>query len=121
MIVAGFGFRSSAGLSSLEAALVLARQGLPAVTHLATASDKAAALAPLAEILGLPVIGIAPEALVSAATITRSCASLKARGTGSVAEASALAAAGAGARLLRPRCLSPDRMATCAIAQGALS
>ncbi|ENO84722.1 hypothetical protein C666_16775, partial [Thauera linaloolentis 47Lol = DSM 12138] len=41
-----------------------------------------------------------------------------ARGCGSVAEAAALAAAGQGARLLAIRHISPDRSATCAIAQG---
>jgi len=40
------------------------------------------------------------------------------RGCGSVAEAVALAAAGAGGRLLVTRHMSPDRTATCAIAQG---
>lgn len=118
MIVAGFGFRSGAGLPSLRAAFALAQQGRPPVTHLATASDKLPALAPLAEALGLPLTGIAPEALANASTLTNSTASLTARGTGSVAEAAALAAAGAGARLLGPRRISPDRMATCAIAQG---
>ena len=118
MIVAGFGFRYGAGLPSLRAALALAQRGQPPVTHLATASDKLSALAPLAEALGLPLTGIAPEAPARASTLTSSVASLAARETGSVAEASALAAAGAGARLLGPRRISPDRMATCAIAQG---
>lgn len=121
MIVAGFGFRSGAGVASLRAALVLAQKGLPAVTHLATASDKLPALAPLADVLGLPLTGVAPEALAAAPTLTSSTASRAARDTGSVAEASALAAAGRGARLLTCRHISPDRMATCAIAQGPLS
>jgi len=118
VIVAGFGFRSSAGLSSLRAALVQAQHGLPSVTHLATASDKVPALVPLAEALGLPLIGVLPERLVEAPTLTSSAASLAARRTGSVSEASALAAAGPGARLLSPRCISADRTATCAIAEG---
>lgn len=120
MIVAGFGFRSAAGLASLRAALSLAQEGLPAITHLATAADKAEALTPLAEILGLPVVGIEPEALALVTTPTHSRASVHARGTGSVAEACALAGAGGAARLLRLRCISADRMATCAIARGAL-
>lgn len=119
MIVAGFGFRSGAGLSSLRAALALAQKGQPPITHLATALDKLPTLAALAEALGLPLTGISPEALARVSTVTNSSASLAARGTGSVAEASALAAAGPGARLLGPRRISPDRMATCAIAQGA--
>lgn len=118
MIVAGFGFRSGAGLASLREALALAQHGVPTVTHLATASDKLPGLAPLAEALGLPLAGVSPEALAETSTLTRSAASLAARDTGSVAEASALAAAGPGARLLTTRHISPDRMATCAIAQG---
>ena len=118
MIVAGFGFRSGASLSSLRGALALAQKGHPPVTHLATAQDKLAALVPLAQALGLPVTGVAPEALTVAPTTTCSAASQAAHAVGSVAEASAMAAAGAGARLLSPRHISPDRMATCAIAQG---
>lgn len=118
MIVAGFGFRSGAGLPSLRAALALAQQGLPPVTHLATAADKVPALATLARALGLPLTGISPEALAGVSTRTDSAASRAARGTGSLAEAAALAAAGPGARLLTPRHISTDRMATCAIAQG---
>lgn len=119
MIVAGFGFRSGVSLSSLREAFALAGQGHPPVTHLATARDKAGALIPLAEALGLPVAGVAPEALAAAPTVTCSAASLAARHAGSVAEASAMAAAGAGARLLAPRQISSDRMATCAIAASA--
>lgn len=118
MIVAGFGFRAGAGISSLRTAFMLAQQGHPPVTHLATARDKLAALAPLAEALGLPLTGVEPAALAAAPTITRSAASLAAHGSGSLAEASALAAAGPGACLLGPRHISPDRMAACAIAKG---
>lgn len=120
MIVAGFGFRAGAGLPSLRAALALAQPGLPPVTHLATAADKAAALAPLARALGLPLIGLAPGRLAGVPTPTRSAASRAARGTGSVAEAAALVAAGPGARLIAGRFISADRMATCAIAQGTM-
>lgn len=118
MIVAGFGFRGTASLASLRAALDLAQADQPAVTHLATADDKTAGLAPLAKALGLPVIAIPPQALAGCVTPTRSTASLQARGTGSLAEAAALCAAGPGARLLSLRRISPDSQATCAIAQG---
>lgn len=118
MIVAGFGFRAGTGLAALREVLALAQEGHPPVTHLATAQDKTGALLALAEALGLPVTGISPEALAAVPTVTRSPASLAARHVGSVAEASAMAAAGAGAgaRLLAPRRISSDRMATCAIA-----
>ncbi|PTW97531.1 cobalamin biosynthesis protein [Pararhodobacter aggregans] len=112
MIVAGFGFSSRATLDSLQGALA-ATGGAP--DALATLADKASALAPLALSLNLPLIPVAgplPE------TLTQSERSREARGTGSVAEACALAAAGPGAYLLGPRAVSPDRLATCALAEG---
>lgn len=118
MIVAGFGFRGAADSSSLRAALALAQNGHPAVTALAAPADKAPALAVLARTLGLRVIAVSPQALSAVSTATHSAASFAARRTGSVAEASALAAAGPDARLLAPRHISPDRMATCALAEG---
>lgn len=118
MIVAGFGFRHGAPLASLRAALMLAGAGRGPVSLLATAGHKVEGLRPLADALGLPVIGFAPDHLAGVGTATRSAASLAAHGVGSIAEASALAAAGPGARLLSPRHISPDRMAACAIAQG---
>lgn len=121
MIVAGFGYRTGADVSSLRAALALAQADHPPVTTLAAPADKTALLASLAEALALPLIAVTPEALRAVETQTRSPASLAARDTGSVAEAAALAAAGPGARLIAPRHISPDRMATCAIAQGLCS
>lgn len=120
MIVAGFGFRKGAGASAFRDALALAQREHPTVTVLAAPYDKAHQLAGLAQAMGLPLIAIDSQALEAARTITQSRASLAARGTGSVAEAVALAAAGPGAHLLTPRHISPDRMATCAIAQGVL-
>ncbi|QGP80622.1 cobalamin biosynthesis protein [Sphingobium sp. CAP-1] len=118
MIVAGFGCRTSATAASLRAALAEAQHGLPPVTLLAAPQDKLPALEPLAQALNLPSVGIAPDALAAIATPTHSAASLSARHVGSVCEAAALAAAGPGATLIVGRCVSPDRMATCAIAQG---
>jgi cobalt-precorrin 5A hydrolase len=88
------------------------------VDALAGPRSKARLLTELAEALVLPFIPLAPEALAGVPTPTHSPASLAAYGTGSVAEASALVAAGAGACLLSPRHISPDRLATCALAQG---
>lgn len=113
MIVAGFGFSSRAGLASLRSALAAAGGGADA---LATLADKAPLLERLGAELGLPVIAVSgalPE------TATRSLLSLAARGTGSVAEACALDAAGPGAYLLGRRAVSGDRLATCALAKGA--
>jgi cobalt-precorrin 5A hydrolase len=118
MIIAGFGFRAEATLSALQNALASAQHGQPHVSLLAVPDDKAALAQLLANTMDLPLIAISPEALRSAQTATQSTASLEARQTGSVAEACALAAAGPGARLLTPRHISSDRMATCAIAEG---
>ncbi|OAN60013.1 cobalamin biosynthesis protein [Sphingomonas sp. TDK1] len=115
MIVAGFGYRSGATVASLRAALAAAQAEAPPITHVATLADKL----PLLAELGLPAIGL--DTLDGIDTPTRSAASLAARGSGSVAEASALAAAGMGSRLLARRHISPDRLATCAIAEGTCS
>lgn len=129
MIVAGLGFRAAVSEASLRAALA----GLPAhlpPAALATAADKAVtpALQALAQDMGLPVIAIAAADLTAQQTPSQSRASLAARGVGSVAEAAALVAAAQGgtvggkqgqgaAVLLCPRVLSPDHMATAALAQ----
>lgn len=118
VIAAGFGFRRGAGTVSLRAALALAQQGQPPVTLLAAPLDKLAALVDIAAELDLPLVGITPEALMATSTRSRSLASLSARQTGSVSEASALAAAGSGSVLIAGRCISADRLATCAIAKG---
>lgn len=118
MKVAGFGFTSRATQASLADAL---RQTgcAHSVTHLATAADKAASLATLAADTGCALIALAPSDLADIDTPTQSPAAHAARNTGSLAEAAALAAAGPQARLIVTRCISSDRMATCAIAQGA--
>lgn len=118
MIVAGFGFRAEATLSALQEALASAQHGQPQVTLLAAPHDKTALVERLAEAMNLPLVAIPPDTLRSIQTPTQSSRSIDARKTGSVAEACALAAAGPGARLLTPRHISPDRMATCAIAEG---
>ena len=128
MIVAGLGFRAAASEASLRAALA----GLPAhlpPAALAPAADKAVtpALQALARHMGVPVIAIAAADLTAVQTPSQSRASLAARGVGSLAEAAALVAAAQGGRageqgqgaavLLCPRVLSPDHMATAALAQ----
>ena len=114
MRVAGFGFRASASLASLQAALSLAGGRVDAV---ATVETKTESLGDLARTLGLPVIA------VSMAALTRHDRPGSPRvralyGTGSVAESAALAAAGQGARLVVPRVTSPDGLAVAAIAEG---
>ncbi len=119
MIVAGFGFRAAATTDSLRAALIAT--GVTQVDAIATPADKAItpAFAALARQLGVPVHCITPPAMQTEKTATKSAKVLAKRGTGSVAEACALAAAGTNATLQAPRFVSPDKMATCAIAQGA--
>lgn len=117
MIVAGFGFRAAATRASLEDALSLA--GSDAQVF-ATAADKAASPVMIAfgAAFSVPVEAVASNVLSAQTTLTHSQNSQNARNTGSVAEAAALAAAGPGGRLLAPRVVSGDRMATCALAIG---
>jgi len=118
MIVAGFGFRQSASLASLQSALEGATGAMIAVDALATIDRKAGQLAPLARHLALPLIAVSVESLSDQPVLTRSPASMAAYGAGSVAEAAALAALRPKGRLLAPRALSSDRRASCAIAEG---
>ncbi|MEH6774853.1 MAG: cobalamin biosynthesis protein [Cereibacter changlensis] len=112
MRVAGIGFNSRATGASIRDALAQAG----GAEALATAETKAAALRGLAP--GLPVRGIAPDDLARQPVLTRSARVAALHGTGSLAEAAALAAAGPGARLLGPRVTSADGRATAAIAEG---
>lgn len=112
MIVAGFGFRKSATAASLQDALAKAKVAR-AVDATATLVEKAEALRPF----GGLIIEVMLEDAQAQSTLTSSKASLAAWGVGSVAEATALAAAGPGARLLGPRVVSSDGLATCALAE----
>ena len=117
MRVAGIGFRAAATAASLRDAYARAGGGAEA---LATASEKAgaAALVDFARSVGLRVLPVAAEALSAQQVLSRSELVARQFKTGSVAEAAALAAAGPGARLLGPRVVSEDGMATAAIAEG---
>lgn len=123
MIVAGFGFSTRAQDHSLRDALRLAcaASQVSGPDSLATAQDKAGALTTLSQWLGVPVHPIPQDSLARQDTRTLSPRVVAERATGSVAEAAALAAAGPGARLLTPRVHARDRLASCAIAQGAPS
>ena len=117
MIVAGFGFTTRATRDSLRDALHLTGHA-DRIDLLATVADKLDLLNALSQSLNIPTAAIAQPDLTSQTTTTQSRAADTARQTGSVAEAAALAAAGPNARLLVARCISTDRMATCAIATG---
>jgi cobalt-precorrin 5A hydrolase len=119
MKVAGFGFRRNVTFASLREALNAAG-GAEGVTVIATVSDKmdSGAFERLARDLNVPVKAISADALVDVATSTQSGFVRKRFGTGSVAEAVALVAAGRHARLISTRAVSSDRTATAAIAEG---
>ncbi len=119
MIIAGLGFRKDAGVDSLRDALL--RAGGQNATALATAADKADAqsIRQLAAERGLQIHAIPTDLLAKQPVLTHSPRVAQLYGTGSLAEAAALAAAGAGAKLLGPRVTSIDGKATAALATGA--
>ncbi|MER8545962.1 cobalamin biosynthesis protein [Mesorhizobium sp. M0684] len=120
MMVAGIGSRKGVSardvLAAVETALEAHGLALPALSALATTSlkqDEAAIFAAGRE-LRLPVIVVEQDELKAASTTSRSDLSQEHAGTPSVSEASALAAAGKGAKLLGPRTVLGA--VTCAIA-----
>lgn len=119
MKVAGLGFRPDVTVDSLRE-VVAAVGGANGLAALATVSDKAgtAVLELLARELGLPIKAVPADVLAGVTTLTQSELIKSRFGTGSVAEAAALAVAGRRARLISPRTVSRDRMATAAIAEG---
>jgi len=122
MMVAGIGSRKGVGvedvLAAIETALEAHGLAMTALSALATAALKKdeAAIAAAGRALNLPVIIVDDAALrgVSEATLSHSDLSPEVAGTPSVSEASALAVAGAGAKLLGHRIMLGP--VTCAIA-----
>lgn len=119
MKVAGLGFRKDVTLASLREALQAAG-GADGLAAVATVSDKADAevLKQLARECGVPIRAVPADVLASIETPTQSKRVTEEFGTGSVAEAAALAGAGPRARLIATRAVSQDRTATAAIAEG---
>lgn len=119
MKVAGLGFKRDVTLASLREAL-LAAGGPDGLAAVATVSDKADAepLKQLARECGVPIRAVPADMLAGIDTPTQSNFIAEKFGTGSVAEATALAAAGPRARLIATRTVSQDRTATAAIAEG---
>ncbi|TPM44816.1 cobalamin biosynthesis protein [Mesorhizobium sp. B2-2-3] len=122
MMVAGIGSRKGVSvedvLAAIETALEAHGLAMTALSSLATAMLKKdeQAIAAAGRTLNLPVIVVDEAALKAASTkaLSNSSLSQDLAGTPSVSEASALAVAGEGARLLGPRIvLGP---VTCAIA-----
>jgi cobalt-precorrin 5A hydrolase len=126
-LVAGLGFRTGCEVDSLRSALLAALDvastasskpiTIAHLSALATAADKAhhPALLQLAAELQVPIQPILLPALADQPA-TPSAHVPERYGAHSVAEAAALAAAGSGATLLGRRSISPDRMATAALA-----
>jgi cobalt-precorrin 5A hydrolase len=122
MIVAGIGCRKGAAAAEIEAAIAAALDraglGIAAVQLIATSVAKGSepGIAAAAHSIGVPLVVVAQEKLVSAGAraTTRSERVLALTGVSSVAEAAALAAGGPAARLIAPRiAVGP---ATCALA-----
>jgi len=113
MRVAGFGFRSGTGFSSLMAAL----SPLGPVDAVATVQAKTAGLRQIADHLRVPLLAVSPDELALNPR-SGSMRVITLYGTGSVAESAALAAAGQGAVLVVSRTTSPDKKTVVAIAEG---
>ena len=118
MIVAGIGFRKGASYESLKEAFELTEQ--QDVDALATAESKITAyqIEDLSKQINLPLHFVPSDILAKQETLTHSIIVKEKFGTGSVAEAAALAIAGKNAKLVGPRITSKDGMATAAIAIG---
>ncbi len=121
MICAGIGYRRAATLADLQEALALTGITPDALASIAAKADSPP-LQDLARQTGLPLITLSEAEIAGIRTLTHS-PRLQARfGTGSLAEAAALAAAGRDAqnartRLLAPRVQTANGMATAAIAE----
>lgn len=116
MKVVGLGLRASAGLASLEE--LLRRLNVTPNARLALPAFRQAH--PLVRELqahGFSISFISRAALNGVSTPTRSPRILARYGTGSIAEACALVAAGPAARLIHLRVVSADGGATAALAQ----
>lgn len=124
MIAAGVGSRRDVSADEIEEAVQLALRSFSVAASslaiLATEREKAgtAVYVEAAHRLGLTLVGVPMSDLGQAAdrALTRSARALAAKGVPSIAEAAALCAAGANARLLGARIATAR--ATCAIAVG---
>jgi cobalt-precorrin 5A hydrolase len=121
-LVIGLGFRDEADAQSIgEVLTAAAHAAMPGRANaIAVPEDKVAhpGLRAAAHAAQLPIETVADNAMraADARVVTRSEQVKKHRGVGSVCEAAALAAAGAGARLIVTRIVSADRHATAAAA-----
>ncbi|MEW9918096.1 cobalamin biosynthesis protein [Marimonas sp. MJW-29] len=121
MRIMGVGFRATADVASLQDAMqrALLAGGSQKIDALVTESAKSRekVFREFAQLLGVPGLGITKSDLEQMITPTQSQRIQDRLGTGSLAEAAALAAAGPDARLVAARVVSGDGMATAAIAE----
>ncbi|MES2143111.1 MAG: cobalamin biosynthesis protein [Pseudomonadota bacterium] len=114
MRVAGIGCRAETPSATLRG-LLSDPQGIDLVASLLT---RTAQVRPVAEAMGLRFLAVDDIALRGIVTPTISARIAARFGAGSVAEATALVAAGRNARIVETRRISPDATATIAIAEG---
>lgn len=114
MRIAGIGCRSGAPLEALREALALAEAQGGAAQALATIAARETETRALADAACMPLY-LVPVA--GFATPTHSPRIKALHGTGSIAEAAALSAAGPGARITVPRVVSACGRATAALAE----
>ena len=122
MKVAGIGFRQSASTADLRAAIALTGCTQPDALASITAKISAPQMQQLATEMNLPVIALTEADIQGIDTPTQSPRIQARFGTGSLAEATALAAAKQGqpdatVHLLTPRVTTDNGLATAAIAQ----
>ena len=120
-IIIGFGFRQSATLTSFEDAFAQMAM-TSSCAGIAVPEDKIAHphLLAFAEKKGLAVFGVSQSVIAAMKTPTQSHIIKQKRQVGSVAEAVSLALLKKPARIVRTRCISQDRKAVCAVAEGVL-
>ena len=121
MIVAGIGFRTSATPKSLQSAYDIACRtvGITGVDALASIAEKITSPV-LQQFAADRSLMLQSVAVAGVRTPTQSGRIQSLHGTGSVAEAAALVAAGPNARLSCPRITSPCGRVTIAIAEEAI-
>ncbi|MEM6304304.1 MAG: cobalamin biosynthesis protein [Pseudomonadota bacterium] len=120
MRLLGIGFRAAATCASLQEVLaqVLAQsEGEIGAIVTEAAKAREEVFRGFAQALGVPGLGITAAELAQMITPTQSARIQDRFGTGSLAEAAALAAAGPRARLVVSRVVSSDGMATGALAE----
>ncbi len=117
MIVAGIGCTSRASLEEMEMLLQRMAQGYK-LMQIICLEAREPLVAPLAQVLDLPLLTLPRASLQGISTPTTSRRVMADFGTGSVAEACALLGAGAGARIVAVRESSGAGQATCALAEG---